>query len=317
MAQLMKGHSWQDALKPVRGRPRFEYPIIVEVKADEIRCQVKYVQSWSGFAHIEYLSYSGKPLHNLASFDGAFIAYFRAMWPVITELDVGIEVNGNFNDSYRWTQSSSGIPQEKFDKKSGKTSPALDVSMVKFILFDLPENKKPFVDRMVDIDFAADGLRHYGLYCERPARAYAHDEAEVLRWYNHFREQGHEGAMGKTLDHLYERKRTFGWMKIKPKETLDGVITGINRAHTSVESVDPESGCVTPKGTPLDRAGSVSVRFEDGSTADCGGLEHGQARDMFENPAAYIGQWAECERMEEDRAGGSRHPIFKRLREAK
>jgi hypothetical protein len=313
MAQLMKGETWQDAQKLVRGKPRFEYPLIVEVKADEIRCQVKCGPNGS----IQYLSYAGKPLHNLNHFDAPLRAYFAAMAPVCTELDCGIEVNGNFNDSYRWTQSSTGIPIRKIDKKAGKVYPALDVGMVKFILFDLPENKKPFVDRMIDIDFAADGLRHYGLYCERPARAYAHDEAEVLRWYNHFREQGHEGAMGKTLDHLYERKRTFGWMKIKPKETLDGVITGINRAHTSVESVDPESGCVTPKGTPLDRAGSVSVRFEDGSTADCGGLEHGQARDMFENPAAYIGQWAECERMEEDRAGGSRHPIFKRLREAK
>lgn len=301
MAQLMKGEVWQDAQKLVRGKPRFEYPIIVEVKADEIRCQVKYHKDYE---RIQFLSYAGKPLHNLDQFFGSFLAYFRAMWPVVTELDCGIEVNGNFNDSYRWTQSSTGIPQEKFDKKTGKTAPALDVSMVEFILFDLPENKKPFVDRMIDIDFAADGLRHYGLRCVRPGRTLCATQEEVVDTYQTYREAGYEGAMGKTLDHLYERKRTYGWMKIKPKETLDGVITGINRAH----ALD---------GTPHDRAGSVSVRFENGSTADCSGLEHALATEMFLHPEQFIGQWAECERMEQDRAGGSRHPIFKRLREAK
>jgi hypothetical protein len=301
----MKGETWQDAQKLVRGKLRFEYPLIVEVKADEIRCQVKFSEDYEkDFAKIEYLSYSGKPLHNLEHFDAPLLAYFRAMRPVVRELDVGIEVNGNFNDSYRWTQSSTGTPQEKFDKKTGKTSPALDTSMVKFILFDLPENKKPFVDRMVDIDMAADGLRHYGLNAARPHRELCNEPAQVMLAYQTFRALGYEGAMGKTLDHLYERKRTYGWMKIKPKETLDGVITGINRAH----ALD---------GTPHDRAGSVSVRFENGSTADCSGLEHGLAADMWANPADYIGQWAECERMEEDRAGGSRHPIFKRLRESK
>lgn len=309
MPSLMKGETWTDAQKLVRGKPRFEYPLIVEVKADEIRCRVQFHKETHGeggavVEFVTYESYAGKPLHNLHYFDAPLMAYFKAMWPVVTELDCGIEVNGNFNDSYRWTQSSTGIPQEKFDKKTGKTSPALDTSMVKFILFDLPANKKPFIDRRFDIDFAADGLRHHGLNCTRPIRWLCHTEAAVITQYEHYRGMGYEGAMGKTLDHLYERKRTFGWMKIKPKETLDGVITGINRAH----ALD---------GTPHDRAGSVSVRFEDGSTADCSGIGHALAADMWENQSAYVGQWAECERMEEDRAGGSRHPIFKRIREAK
>lgn len=302
-ACLMKGFTWEDAQKLVKGKPRFQYPIVVENKADEIRCQVKLVEYNAGQRCIEYLSYAGKPLHNLSMFTDDFLQFFRHSG--YTELDVGIEVNGNFNDSYRWTQSSSGIPQEKLDKKTGKVSPALDVSMLKFIVFDIPEETEAFRHRVGRIDTAATELECvYDIPATRPVRRTCWNYNEVMSTYAEYRALGHEGAMGKTLDHLYERKRSFNWMKIKPKEFLDGIITGINRAHSL-------------EGVPLDRAGSVAVRFEDGSTADCGGLKHAFAAAIYADPASVIGEWCECERMEADRAGGSRHPIFKRLREAK
>lgn len=313
MPELMKGETWADAQKLVRGVPRFQYPIVVEVKADEIRCQVilrteEHGPKLNGEAgnvevsYVEFLSYAGKPLHNLSMFSDNFLQFFKHSG--YTELDVGIEVNGNFNDSYRWTQSSSGIPKEKLDKKTGKVAPALDASMVKIILFDLPELHMSFNERITQIDCAAVALQEAGLSAVRPVRRICWNYNEVMSTYVEYRALGHEGAMGKTLDHLYERKRSFNWMKIKPKEFLDGVITGINRAHSL-------------EGVPLDRAGSVAVRFEDGSTADCGGLKHAFAAAIYADPASVIGEWCECERMEADRAGGSRHPIFKRLREAK
>lgn len=304
MPQLMKGETWRDALKLVRGKPRFEYPIWVEAKADEIRCQVICTNYANGTFSVDFLSYAGKPLHNLHDhFAAQFLSFFQQN-EHINELDVGIEVNGNFNDSYRWTQSSSGIPQEKFDKKTGKTAPALDASMVKFILFDLPENTRPFHLRWEQIDAVCADLVLTGLPAHRPSKRLCWNEAEVMEAYGKFREEGYEGAMGKTLDHKYERKRTFGWMKIKPSETFDGRITKINRA-TSIT------------GEPLSRAGSISVELEDGSTADPAGLAHALGSDMFANPGDYIGRWVEFECMERDRAGGYRHPRFIRIREDK
>ncbi|QHJ82049.1 MAG: hypothetical protein [Bacteriophage sp.] len=300
MPSLMKGETWKDALKPVRGKPRFDYPIWVEAKADEIRCHVQYHDLDQS---VSFSSYAGKPLHNLGSFAERFRAFF-ASHPHITELDVGVEVNGNFNDSYRWTQSSSGIPQEKFDKKTGKTAPALDVDMVEFILFDLPGNVEPFYMRVNHIDAVSSRLLHFGISSSRPARYVCQDERMVVEAYRDFRDKGYEGAMGKTRDHLYERKRTFGWMKIKPSETFDGRITAINRA-TSIT------------GDPLSRAGSISVELEDGSTADPAGIAHALGSDMFANPGDYIGRWVEFEAMERDRAGGYRHPRFIRVREDK
>lgn len=295
--QLMKGHTFKDALQLVRGKPRFEYPIMVEAKADEIRCQI-----FKENGDIHYASYSGKPLYNLAFLTPAVELLFKDIG--ISELDVGIQVNGNFNDSYRWTQSSSGEPKEKFDRKTQKTSPALFTNMVQVIVFDIPQSRKPYVDRIVDIDFAAAGLRHYGVDATRPTRALARSEAEVWGFYNVFREQGLEGAMGKTLGHVYSRRRTFDWMKIKPSEDHDGQITGFNEA-------------VSEQGEPLGRVGSINVTCADGSTAAPSGIPHDLGRELWKNQSQYIGQWIEFYCMERDRAGGYRHPIYHRFREDK
>lgn len=305
MAQLMKGETFKDALKLVRGKPRFEYPIFVEVKADEIRCQVKFTNGCriaNRLPVVEYLSYSGKPLYNMEHFTPDLIHYFAGSnW---NELDIGIEVNGNFNDSYRWTQSSSGIPKEKFDKKTQKTSPALDVSMVKIILFDLPECDEKYNERHWRVGAEAGRLVRYGLPACAPLTKVAHTEAEVWRIYQEYREAGHEGAMGKTMDHRYQRRRTFDWMKIKPSEDHDGQITGFNEA-------------VSEAGEPLGRVGSIRVTCADGSTAAPSGIPHDLGRELWENQSAYVGQWVEFYCMERDRQGGYRHPIYHRFREDK
>lgn len=298
MPSLMKGETWKDALKPVRGKPRFEYPIWVEAKADEIRCHIRYVNG-----DVRYLSYAGKPLWNLQHFDTGFVEFFKAH-PRITELDVGVEVNGNFNDSYRWTQSSSGIPQEKFDKKTRKTARQLYSGMVEFILFDLPEDTREYIHRRIAADSVRNALCESGLRVRRPARIMCRDEAEVMEAYRDFRDKGYEGAMGKTRDHKYERKRTFGWMKIKPNEDHDGRVTSFNEA-------------VSLEGQPLGRVGSINVECADGSTASPSGIPHELGRELWENQAVYVGQWIEFYCMERDRAGGYRHPIYNRFREDK
>lgn len=299
MGMLMKGETWADACKLVRGVPRFQYPVMVEAKADEIRCQViKHPRE----ASVEYRSYAGKPLYNMDFLTAKILLLMKDIGT--HELDIGVLVNGNFNDSYRWVRSAKGYPQERLDKKTGKTAPALDESMVQIILFDLPECALPYDRRMIECDFAASGLRHYGVNCTRPERNLAHSEREVMHWYGHYRALGYEGAMGKTLDHLYERRRTFGWMKIKPSEDHDGRITGFNEAFSEA-------------GEPLGRAGSINVVTEDGSTAAPAGIPHELGRELWANPEKYIGQWIEFYCMERDRAGGFRHPQFNRFREDK
>lgn len=305
MANLMKGFTFAEALEPVRGKPRFEYPVFVEIKADEIRCQVKFTNGCrltNRLPVVEYLSYAGKPLYNMGFLTPALVAYFCNS--DYTELDIGIEVNGNFNDSYRWTQSSKGIPKEKFDKKTGKTSPALDPSMVQIILFDLPESDDAYQVRRRTVINTVDHLKRCGINATFAAGCIAESEAEVWEIYGNYRAAGHEGAMAKTLDHKYARRRTFDWMKVKPSDDIDGCIEEFNEAHSEA-------------GEPLGRVGSVDVVMEDGSRASPAGFNHELARDMWENRGKYRGRWLTFNYMERDRAGGYRHPHFDRFREDK
>lgn len=312
MPELMKGHVYADRKHTVK------YPCIAEVKYDEIRVHVKYVgpkhtERGGGDAeeYVQFLSYAGKPLANLGLYSHIFLEFFRESG--LTELDMGLEVNGNFADSYRWVRSTKGIPQEKFDKATGKTHPALDASMVRWWLFDIPESDKPFyvhgVGHMLDRErvrlVRMMELRTLGLVVEVPAGDFVTSEEGLDALFINRRREGYEGLMVKQLDHTYQKgKRTDGWLKMKPEAEADGVITGMTEA-------------ISEDGVPLGRAGSVTIRMEDGSVASPHGIAHELGTHMWEHPHTYLGLWCTMNYMERDRAGGYRHPTFGRLREAK
>lgn len=291
---LMKG-------MPLKATTKLAFPAWAEVKYDECRCRV-----WLGGNGdtVHFDSYAGKPLHNLLSeFGHEFKQFMRHEG--IHELDIGIEVNGNFNDSYRWVRSSSGWPKESVDKKTGKVAPALDDSMVKFYLFDLPLDTSVFADRKAHRECAVTLLRYWHLNVCIPEGQMVYSREDLDNWFMYCRQAKREGAMVKTLGHRYRRgKHTGDWWKMKPHGEADGKIVKLNEA-------------VSEAGLPLGRVGSADVVMEDGSTASPAGFPHGLGKLMWDNPAAYIGEWLMFGYMERDRAGGYRHPSFDRFREAK
>lgn len=305
MAELMKGNCWKDRrdAKDRKGNPVVKYPVYVEDKHDEIRCHVKVLSAdapWE-FRPVQYLSYAGKPLANMEQFDHVFRTL--ACGTGYYEFDLGFEVNGNFNDSYRWVRSTKGIPADLKDAK------------FKFLVFGLPVPsgdtlKKQWLRRVEVVQYARDWVSVPFIvpYCVK-----CNDALEVETAFLRAREQGLEGVMVKQSNALYERKRTDGWLKMKPEDDADGVITELIEATATV--ADPERGVAV--GDPLGRIGSVRVRMEDGSEACPHGIAHDLGRDMYQNPLKYYGEWCEFKFMERDRQGGYRHPTFFRLREAK
>ena len=283
MAELMKGHKWRDH------KHKMTYPAWVEIKYDEIRCHV--IVNPQNLA-VDYLSYAGKPLHNLTEFDAKWVEL--AQITGLYEFDTGFEANGNYNDSYRWVRSSRGLPDDLIGKPT------------KFLLFDLPTVNGRFEERMGKRHMVAVLANSIGFYnLAQPAGAWADEPSNVDAMFQVARESGFEGLMVKSLDHTYERgKRTDGWLKVKPEDDADGIITALHEA-------------ISENGTPLGRTGSITIKVEDGSEASPHGIAHDLGRDMHENPSKYIGQWAEFKYMERDRQGGYRHPVFHRLREAK
>ena len=264
------------------------YPVRVEYKYDEIRCHV-IVRGDT----VEFLSYAGKPLANMQRFAGLFRGVCRTTgyW----EFDCGFEANGNFNDSYRWVRSTKALPADLVN------------APVKFYLFDLPGlDSETYRERVTEFQWIIDLVFAWGgtpLYLPHGTTAYT--EGEVEDFFLKARAAGKEGVMVKSFEHLYQRgKRIDGWWKMKPEDTADGRITGINQAFAE-------------DGTAHERAGSITVELEDGSVASPAGLEHALAADMFYHPEKYIGQWVEFKFMERDRQGGYRHPSFVRFREDK
>jgi hypothetical protein len=299
-AILMKGKTWGERF--VKGKLRFEWPVWVEPKVDDIRCRVWVERFANGkVSQIHFDSFANKPLANMHFFAQQFTDYFNERHG-LTQLDLGVEVNGNFNDSYRWVRSTKKVPD------------GLHSAQVLFHLFDLPDYGVEFQHRRHFVTASIGALQNYGLKFATYAGLLCHSEAEVDAAFETLRAAGYEGAMVKTRDHMYEKgKRTFGWYKLKPEDTYDGRITGLVEAVAGVDQ--PELGIKA--GDPLGRTGAVEVVLEDGSVARPHGIAHALGTDMHNNPSKYIGQWVEFAAMERDRQGGYRHPVFRRLREAK
>lgn len=307
MPELMKGNRWHERCdaKDRKGNPIVTYPVYVEDKHDEIRCHVKVMPRIGDHVRtheVQYLSYAGKPLANMQRFDDAFVLLSeRTGW---SEFDLGFEVNRNFNDSYRWVRSTRGVPDDLKDAK------------FKFLVFGLPEFAgtdnlmQQFARRIEAVTYALDWV---STQLAVPMWTMCTDERDVEAAFSSARTRGLEGVMVKQPLHLYERKRTDGWLKMKPEAEADGIITELHEAICGKDQ--PDLGLVV--GDHLGRIGSVTVKIEDGSTASPHGIPHDLGTEMFLNPQAYIGEWCEFNYMERDRQGGYRHPTFRRLREAK
>lgn len=299
MPELMKGNVWakrKDAKKR-DGTPVVQYPVWVEPKIDEIRLHVKL----TGHG-VQFLSYAGKPLYNLGS---KFAQGLRAGMQEygLSELDCGVQVNGNFNDTYRWVRSTR-IPED------------LENSEVALHVYDAPTRTDvPYAVRVQLLQKVVRSLREWQeapVFLLRSMLCYTPEEVDAE--YAIYRELGYEGAMVKDPRAVYSRgKRTDAWLKMKPEEDADGVITGFTEAICGTDQ--PELGLRV--GDRLGRVGSVDVRLEDGSVASPHGIPHALGEDMLKHPEKYLGQWCEFHYMERDRQGGYRHPTFYRLREAK
>ncbi len=280
---LMKGQPWE------KHSHKIKFPVYSEIKHDEIRMHV--IRGTKGTSGIDILSYAGKPLANMDAWKMPLNAF---MWEFdVVELDMGVEVNNNFNDSYRWVRSTKSIPE------------GLHTGMVKFHLYDVPDHHEvPYVERFVIREALSSKMRLRDFPMSTPQLHINHTEADLQARFIKACEAGYEGLMVKLPDSGYYRAKGLHWFKMKPTETSDGKITELIEA-------------ISIQGVPLKRVGSVRVVLEDGSTAVPAGIAHDLGRDMFDHPAKYIGEWVEFKYMMRDRDGGYRHPIFVRLREAK
>ena len=294
MAYLMKGIHWSERDTM---RTKMPYPVWVEPKHDDIRVQVIVPRDYH--APVQYLSYAGKPLNNLA--------YLNIMFRRIAkqfncyEFDCGFQVDSNFNKSYRWVRSKV-VPDDLLDCPTA------------MYLYDLPLYGHSYAARKGVVAQITAYAAAKGWPLLYVSHAVCNTEEDVLRWYGIYRDGMYEGAMVKQPGHHYQiGKRTRDWLKLKPEETADGRIVAV---HEAIASVDQPELCIKV-GDPLGRVGSVTVKMEDGSLATPHGIPHKLGIDMLLRTRKYVGELCEFCFMERDRQNGYRHPVFRRLRDPK
>jgi DNA ligase 1 len=200
------------------------WPAIAEPKLDGVRviCLVK-----DGAA--QFFSRSGKPFPAVdhlgpkvvAMVEAAFKApsEFAAAWFSGTPrlaLD-GEITTGNFNkssgDVRRKSETATDAVYSIFDAVPYDVLTAVETKR-----FDVPyKNRRNFVHWLVQqqTDPALKKLPSY----------FVNSADEAREFYQRFRDDGLEGAI-KPLDAPYEKRRSYGWLKLKAEETEDLRVIG-------------------------------------------------------------------------------------------
>jgi ATP-dependent DNA ligase len=119
--------------------------------------------------------------------------------------------------------------------------------------------------------------------------------------------QGFEGMMVKDRHAPYASgKRGNGWVKVKPQDTLDVVVTGFRPGQNGFSGM---VGAIT-----------FGQHDEDGDLIEvgrCSGMTMAIRRQMTDYPDAWIGRVIEVKHMGKMPTGGYRHPQFYRIRDDK
>jgi hypothetical protein len=125
---------------------------------------------------------------------------------------------------------------------------------------------------------------------------------------------GFEGVVCKRKESTYRcAARNGGWVKIKPKETVDAEFTGI---------YEPDPGCkyapmVNGKPRPWAVGGvCFRVRHEDGRVYEgrAAGMDDQLRRELWEHPGEFIGCVVELVHWGVQEGGALRFPQVRRLR---
>jgi ATP-dependent DNA ligase len=128
------------------------------------------------------------------------------------------------------------------------------------------------------------------------------NDAEVWEYYHECRAKGLEGIIVKTLDGLWEPKRSYNWLKIKDEHSKDPMDLRVTAVHN---------------GRNPGQVGSVSCEGGHIKTKVSGGISHAQKKAWFDDPDLIIGQIVEVDYHEVTPDNSLRHPRILRIRDDK
>lgn len=126
----------------------------------------------------------------------------------------------------------------------------------------------------------------------------ASSNEEIEYFYQRVRDKGGEGVMVKDREGFYESKRSYNWLKIKDRQTVDIPIIGFEVGTGKNEN----------------RLGALLCDLEGIHVKVGGGITDVQRDDIWNNQDHYKGVMVEVEYHEKTPDGSLRHPRFIRFR---
>lgn len=270
---------------------KVKFPCGIEIKYDGLRCAAIYDGQ-----SVQFLSRAGKPFDTLDFLSDDVIEYLDNKPGMLD----GELMGDDFNSTV------SGV------KRKGSNE---STESVKFYVYDqltIEEFREQKCSRTRSERY--DWLQERGtaLKLDKSSRiqvvqaleVHSIEESEVL--FHQFMKDGHEGAILKDWDGVYEFKRVRTISKMKPSETADCPIIGFDEGAGKYEGM----------------LGAFVVEFEGKECRVGTGLSDEQRVEFWNRKSELVDQLIEVAYMERtesiSEAGGSmRHPVFKGFRSFK
>jgi DNA ligase-1 len=187
------------------------------------------------------------------------------------------------------------VPGKTFQVASGLIRSDFKVPGAAFSVFDLPDYRQPFINRLTRMD---DILYNVDPKVSIVNHMLMKDLDQLMDFYEAARGLGYEGAMVKPYDYKYKGTRSWDWMKMKNVSTED------------LKVIDVFEG----EGKYVGQLGGIVVDYNGTSVRVGSGFTDDQRERLWGIPEYVIGRVAEVLFMEVTDSGSLRHPRFVQFR---
>lgn len=271
------------------------WPVAMEPKIDGVRCLIMVRPTAAG-TDIEFFSRTGKPFTSFGGIKDALRLIVEGRDDIENSegfiLDCEID-SGSFNET---------VSQARRKDEEAVDAVARCFDILTFSEWQAGKSNAPYIDRRKALlNLVNDGRapRHPRVQAV-PLRIGR--KVEDCEAYNaEIHGAGGEGIIVKPLDHLYECKRSYSWLKMKASETHDLVITGFFEGERKYEGM----------------LGGVIVDFNGVEVRVGGGWSDEDRAHIWADQGAFLGRMIEVKAHEQTPDGSLRHPVFVRWRDDK